>query len=121
MIWLLFACAPISLEFSAENNGCVNHDFDNPEESELIMTEEENDLVIQRPIVYQSASAEFVPQYSIDRYKVFIREYWEGEGSSDFCWNPTVRILNHPDVNLEFWWYVGDEPISVDVLQYEAQ
>ena len=121
MIWFLFACGPIALEFSPEGNGCENVDFDNPEESELLVKEDGDDLLVQRTMVFKSSSAEFVPTYSVDNYKIHIREYWEDDGDGEFCWTPTVRIVDHPGIDLEFWWYIGDAAISEDVLQYEAQ
>ena len=122
MIWFLVACNPISLEFSPENNGCENVDFDNPAESEIIVQEDGADLLVQRTMVFQSGDAEFTPTYSVDGYKIFIREYWEGgTDEENFCWTPTVRIIDHPEINLEFWWYIADAAISVDVLQYEPQ
>ena len=121
MIWFLFGCQAISLEFVAEGQGCENYDFNSPGPSELRLLEDGNDLLIQRTGVLLDSEADFVPTYTLEDYKVFIREYWnEGDGEQ-FCWNPTVRIQNHPGTPLEFWWYIGDDVISVDVLQYEPQ
>ena len=119
MIYLLVACGPISLEFTPETNGCENYDFDNPAPSELILVEDGDDILIQRTMVFKSANATFTPTYSVDDYKIYIREYWEGEVGDSFCWMPTVRVSSPPNRALEFWWYDGDADISEDVLQYE--
>ena len=121
MIWFLFGCQAISLEFSAEVNGCENYDFENPGPSELRLIEEGDDLLIQRTGVLLDSEAEFVPTFTIEEYKVYIREYWNEGNGEQFCWTPTVRIQDHPQSPLEFWWYIGDDVISVDILQYSPQ
>jgi len=121
MIWMFFACNPISLEFSPENAGCINHDFDDPDQSEIALIEEDQDLLIRRTNVFRSSSAEFKPTYSVNGYKVSIREYWDGGSDDQFCWNPTVRIINHPNEFLEFWWYEGDSNISTNIIQYDPK
>jgi hypothetical protein len=118
MIWLFMACGPISLEFLFENNGCENLDFDNPSDSEIILKEEDDDLLVQRTMVFKSANAEFSPTYSSNDNEIYIREYWDGEEGTDFCWTPTVRIINPPTVDLEFWWYIEENDIAENVVQY---
>ena len=121
MIWVLFGCQATSLEFTSEVNGCENYDFENPGPSELRLIEEGDDLLIQRTGVLLDSEAEFVPTFTMEDYKVYIREYWNDGTGEQFCWTPTVRITDHPGVALEFWWYIADDVISVDVLQYDPQ
>ena len=121
MIVFFLACGPISLEFSPENNGCENIDFDNPSASEIILQEEGDDLLVQRTMVFKSSNAEFAPEYEVKGNEIYIREFWNGEEGDEFCWNPTVRILNHPGVFLEFWWYQENNDIAENVVQYDPR
>lgn len=121
ILLLLWSCAPTELEFSTEVLGCENFDFSAEEngESQLkIETDKGLDLLVSRTFVYQNADAIFSPTYEIDDYKVYIREFWETEDDSfQVCFQPIVRVLNSADLSLEFWWYIGNEAISFDLVQ----
>lgn len=121
MIFLLWACAPQQLEFSAETLGCADLDFsDDNQESELVLKTDKNDLLVSRTLVYQNCDSEFVPTYENDDYKINIREYWEtNDDSCQVCFQPTVRIVDGADLELEFWWYIGDEASSFNLIQTE--
>lgn len=121
MLFLFWACAPQQLEFSAETLGCEDLDFsDENQESELALKTDGSDLLVSRTLVYQNSDATFVPIYESDDYKIYIREYWEtNDTSSQICFQPTVRIIGAADLDLEFWWYLGDASSSFNLIQTE--
>jgi hypothetical protein len=121
MLFLLWACAPQQLKFSGETLGCEDLDFsDESQESELVLKTDGSDLLVSRTLVYQNCDAEFAPIYKNDGDKIHIREYWEtNDTSCQTCFQPTVRIIDGAGLDLEFWWYLGDESNSFNLIQTE--
>ena len=119
-ILLLLHCAPLELEYSSETNGCTNWDPNVETVPELNLFYDNEDLIVQRNGVFNHCDATFTPVIAqIDGYKLSIREYWtavEDSAACNSCFSPTVRFSNLGKRNLEFWWYVGDEGISFDVI-----
>ena len=113
----LLACAPIPIEASYEEQGCIDWDPNLQHESELNIVRDGSDLLVYRNYVIQYCDGEFVPQVDPDTYKVLIREFWNSEDSScETCLAPTVRIKNYEGQFLEFWWYIGDNDISFNII-----
>ena len=117
---ILFACNPVPLEYSTEEQGCQNWDPNTDTESSLNIYFEGDDLVIQRTGVFQHCESEFTPVIEQqDSYKLSIREYWTTSDATEdceTCFNPSVRLTSYPNRDLEFWWYIGDSAISFDVI-----
>ena len=125
MIYLIyaFACNPLELEYSTETQGCQDWNPSDDIESSLNIYYENEDLVIQRMGVFQQCGAEFAPVIEqMESYKLSIREYWDASEEAvdcETCFNPTVRMTSYPNRDLEFWWYIGESPISFDVIDTE--
>ena len=116
----LVGCATSELEFSTETVGCSNWDFNNPENSYLQILRDGNDVLVSRQGVIQQCDAQFTASYSVDDYKIHIRENWvlpEGNSDCEVCLAPTVRIVDYQEQELEFWWYEGDDNIAFGVVQ----
>ena len=118
---LFLACNPIELQYSSETQGCQNWDPSATTESSLNIYYEGEDLIIQRTGVLQHCKSDFNP--IIDQqgsYKLTIREFWDASDTDldceTTCFSPTVRLTSYPNRALEFWWYIGDNPISFDVI-----
>ena len=122
LLFTLLACNPLELEYSTETQGCQDWDPSSDTESTLNIYKEGEDLLIQRTGVIQNCEADFAPVIEqIDSYKLSIREYWNVSDAAidcETCLSPTVR-MTYPTRNLEFWWYVGENSISFDVVDTE--
>ena len=120
----LLNCAPLQLEYSTETNGCSNWDPNIETVPKLELFYDNEDLIVQRTGVFQHCDATFNPVIEqIDGYKLSIREYWstvDETQACNSCFSPAVRFTNLGNRSLEFWWYVGDEAISFDVIDTEA-
>lgn len=114
---IISACNPKPLELSAEMYGCENQDFSEQEDSVLEIEKDGSDLLVRRTNVLQNCDAVFTPTFETDQWKVYIREYWTSEDNScQSCFSPTIRIANYEGDSLEFWWYLGDDSISFNVI-----
>lgn len=120
LLFILFACGPVPLEYSTEEQGCQNWDPNADAESSLNIYFEGEELVIQRTGVLQHCEAQFSPIIEQqDSYKLSIREYWTTSDATvdcETCFSPSVRLTSYPNRDLEFWWYIGDNAISFDVI-----
>jgi len=120
---LLLACGTPTIEYTASVEGCRDW---NPTETTtpyLDIYEDNGDLVVERWGVIQSCDAAFTPVIEpINGYKISIREYWDASDTSpdcETCLAPTIRFSQYPSRTLEFWWYLGNEAISFDVIDTE--
>jgi len=122
-ILLLLNCAPLEIEYTSETNGCTNWDPNLETVPKLDIYFEEDDLIVQRTGVFKHCDTTFTPVIEqLDGYKLSIREYWtvtDDTESCSSCFSPAVRFANLANRKLEFWWYVGDEAISFDVIDTE--
>ncbi len=121
---VLIACAPTPIEFYSETEGCTDWNPSSDTEPYLNIAQKDNMLLVQRQGVEQYCDATFTPVIEqIDSYKIGIREYWDISQSSrdcQTCLAPTVVFTEFPTRQLEFWWYVGDNGISFDVIDTDA-
>ena len=106
LLLILFACNPVPLEYSSEEQGCQNWDPNAEAESSLNIYFEGEELVIQRTGVLQHCEAQFSPIIEQqDSYKLSIREYWTTSDATvdcETCFSPSVRLTSYPNRDLEF-------------------
>ncbi len=123
IVLLLFACTPQSLEFYTDAEGCKNWNPTEETEPYLRIYQQEGSLIVQRQGVEQYCDATFTPVIEqMNSYKIAIREYWDVSDNTHDCQTclaPTVTFTESPNRKLEFWWYVGDNGISFDVIDTE--
>ena len=121
-LYILLSCAPIPIETSYEEQGCLDWSPNQQNQPELNIVRDGADLLVYRNYVIQYCDGDFIPGVEMtDTYKVSIREYWDsGDNSCETCLAPTVRLKNYGDQFIEFWWYVGDSSISFNVIDTDA-
>lgn len=126
MIFLIhfLACPPPTIEYTATIEGCRDWNPTEATSSYLDVYKDNGDLVVQRWGVMQYCDADFTPVIEpINNYKFSIREYWDTSESStdcETCLAPTIRFSQYPSRTLEFWWYLGNDGISFDVIDTES-
>ncbi|MEC8382267.1 MAG: hypothetical protein VXZ96_18190 [Myxococcota bacterium] len=119
MIWFcLLGCRGFEIETESLTLQCSDTDLE--ADSTINWETDGENIVVWRNSVYKSSSAIFTPKLSIEEDKIDLREFWEDDDNGEqYCFNPTIRLLNPEFESAELWWFLGDETISEDIAELE--
>lgn len=121
MLLVMLGCAS-QLYVDYEQAGCLDYDFDNPGEEEIIAEQDGADFIISHTNFVQTCDAVFEPELSSDGSTLEIREFWvEGTSDCEACLTPQVIISDAPSRKIEVRWFIGDDSIPMGVLELKAE
>lgn len=118
-MWM-FGCGEVTIETQSLTLTC-DENVD-PEVSEIEWDSDGNDILIRRTAVFQAIDSVFAPEITIMSDSIDLKEFWR-EGEEDdtvICMSPTLRVINPPTGDYELWWYIEDEAISFDLIEFEV-
>lgn len=116
--FILIGCTDYNLETQSITEIC--DDSIDQNESILRWSFDDSDILVQRTSVFKSSDAIFTPEVSIEEDQIYIREFWDtAEAEEEGCFVPTLKILNPQFDNVEVWWFLADEQISIDIVEIE--
>ena len=122
-ILLLGACSQTEVVIGHELQGCEDYDPSNPPVEQL--SYEESDLLVEvfRDGVIESCDVDFDPEVEIEEGIILVREYWteSEDGDCSTCFRPTILLKDPDPGDYDLEWYIGDDRIPFDNIQFEVE
>ena len=106
---LLVACGG-KVEIQPGQAGCLEYDFQNPEESRLTATMEDDVAVVQRSnVLIAGEEPVFEPEIAVDGDIITVQEVWTGaEGATSYCYLPQITVTGVSS-KLQVRWFVEED------------
>ena len=122
-ILLLTGCAQTQVVVGHELKGCEDYDPDSPPEERLDYRESDLLVEVFRDGVVQYCDSDFDPEISLEEKTIIIREHWTDteDDSCTTCFNPTVFLKDPDPGNYDVEWFLGDDQIPFDNIQFEVE
>ena len=120
LIPLLFGCSEVRIVVGHETNGCADYDPDNPPDEQLVVQEADLSMLVYRDGVEETCDSHSIQIWSW-RTTGFVREFWtEGVADCSVCFNPTIIIKDPDPGTYEVEWYLGDNTVPFDNVEFEV-
>ena len=121
LIPLLFGCSEVRIVVGHETNGCADYDPDNPPDEQLVVQEADLSMLVYRDGVEETCDSLFEPDLELEDNRVLVREFWtEGVADCSVCFNPTIIIKDPDPGTYEVEWYLGDNAVPFDNVEFEV-
>ena len=119
---ILMGCANGELVIGPELVGCTDYQTNNPPEERLEVRISDLLAEVYRDGVIEYCDVTFQPEISTDDGVILVREFWTDtvDDSCSTCFNPTIHIKDPSPGEYDVEWYLGDETIAFETIQFEV-
>lgn len=122
LLFALFACSG-SITIEPRQDGCTDVDFNDPDDSVLVVEEGDTSVIVRRTNVYTVTGMLFDPEITADGRVISVREAWVAEeggaGEDAFCYAPEVEITGAPGTYEVRWYDEADGDVPFDTVDVE--
>jgi hypothetical protein len=120
---LMMGCSEVRVVIGHEVTGCTDYDPDDPPEEVLDYAMEDLLVSVFREGVIESCDVDFEPDIELDGKVIVIREYWSEteDAGCTTCFVPTILLKDPDPGEYDLNWYLGEDRIPFDNVQFEVE